>query len=372
MDAAKLFRYLALPARGAPLLLIVTFTIMLLIAIQARIIGIPLAFITISWFFKYSFVVLDSVIDGRKEPPTLSAEMVNPVEQRPFGMLLLLIAFYFGTDWLEQFIGANGVLAVRIVGMLLVPAMVGAMSITGRFVDALNPVDVGGIVVRMPLAYVGLVGLVALLWVIPPFVLGLFDVTLPTSLVFALGMYLWLAMMSVIGGMLFEHRAELEFEPAESPERLAARKQAQLDRERDRLMDTIFAEVRGGAFATAGASVRKLIEASSTPLNEFRWLYVRAATAADQRLADYLVQYALPSLLAAHATGEALDLVRARLRSNANFRPLISAQLLRVASLARDAGDKPTARLLLVDFDRHFPNDAAAVMATRLNADLAR
>ncbi|HYM34380.1 MAG TPA: hypothetical protein VET48_03235, partial [Steroidobacteraceae bacterium] len=84
----------------------------------------------------------------------------------------------------------------------------------------------------------------------------------------------------------------------------------------------------------------------------------------------YLVQYCLPRLIETRANGEALDVVRGRLRVNADFRPLVSAQLLRVAILAREAGDRTTARELLKDFGRHFPNDAAAAMVAKLVAEL--
>src|SRR5262245_3959407 len=72
MQASAVLRYLALPLRGAAAVLIAVFALLLLVAIKARWLGIPLALLLLSWFFKYAFVLLDHVTDGAIEPPVLS------------------------------------------------------------------------------------------------------------------------------------------------------------------------------------------------------------------------------------------------------------------------------------------------------------
>jgi hypothetical protein len=384
MQTSALVRYLTLPLRAGPLLVIVVFTLLLALALRAGLFGIPLLMLIISWFFKYSFVLLDAVVEGRREPPVLAIEMMNPVEQRPLGTVFVIGAFYGLTVWLEPTIGAVATQSLRIGFLLLVPAMVAAMSINGRFIDGFNPVSVAALVARAPGAYLSLVVFIGLLWIVPYSLIritvgwlvpGMYvDIgsSVPPFVLHALAMYLWLAMCACIGGMVYEHREDLDYEPVESPERTEAKHQAELDRERDKTMDGIFAQCRGNALANAGASVRKIIDESRQPLTEFRWLYARASKWPDQRLASYLVQYCLPMLLAARANGEALDLVRERLRVDADFRPLSAAHLLRMASLARDAGDKPTARALLRDFEQRFPNDPAAPLVAKLGAEIAR
>jgi hypothetical protein len=185
-------------------------------------------------------------------------------------------------------------------------------------------------------------------------------------------MYLWLAMFACIGGTIFERRRELAIDPAGSPERAAARIDAEVERQRDKTMERIFAELRGGALGNAGATVRKIIEQSSQPIEECRWLYVRATLLADQRLANYLAQLSIPRLLSARATGEALKMTRDRLSVAPDFRPQTAEHLLRLAELARDAGYRAMARSLLVDFNRFYPNDALESIAARLQAELTR
>lgn len=77
-------------------------------------------------------------------------------------------------------------------------------------------------------------------------------------------------------------------------------------------------------------------------------------------------------LLAAQRNGDALKVVRARLQADPEFRPLASEHLLKLAELARDGGDRPTARTLLHDFDRRFRDDPARDRAHGLAEQLAR
>jgi hypothetical protein len=113
-----------------------------------------------------------------------------------------------------------------------------------------------------------------------------------------------------------------------------------------------------------------LISQSKDEIAELRWLYQRAAQWPDGRLADRLARELLPRLLAKRITGEALNLVRERLRKNARFRPADSADLLTLVQLARAAGDRPTARMLLQDFGTLYPGDPAQAVVDRLNTQL--
>src|SRR5687767_2015790 len=106
MGAAAILRYLAVPLRTAPLLLIGTFSVLLVLAISARFLGIPLGLILLSWFSKYSFVLMDHVAEGVAEPPVLSLEMVNPLsEQRPMILLLMAIGLFYATDAASYWVG---------------------------------------------------------------------------------------------------------------------------------------------------------------------------------------------------------------------------------------------------------------------------
>ncbi len=370
--------------------------VLLSLAEHAGLLGVPALVILCYWFVSYGFALLDHVVEGHRDAPVFSYEMAHILTPRPLGSLLLVLVCYLSTEALRPWIGGMAVFTVRLLAVALAPAMVAAMALTGRFIDALHPAAVFGIIIRIPLVYCMLLLGLAGGWILALLVLqasaGLFsslwraDTLLPGELSNAIGfkasliglleqmilLYLWLTTFACIGGSIYEQRLELGIDVAASPELKAARTREALERQRDTVWDRVFAQVRIGAFAAARESVRQLLADSRQPLEECRWLYARAADKADQRFANYLAQLTLPRLIDARATGEAVELVRERLARTPDFRPQKSSQLLTLARLARDAGDRRTARALLTDFDKHYSNDPMQPLAAKLQAELER
>jgi hypothetical protein len=375
MGAAAIFRYLAVPLRTAPLLLIGTFSVLLVLALRAGILGIPLGLILLSWFSKYSFVLMDHVAEGAAEPPVLSIEMVNPLsEQRPLILLLMVIGLFYAANSARHWIGDRGALGLLLVAGAILPAVVAVQGATNTVVQSLNPRRVLGLIVRLRGDYLVILGFIALVWLFARFVLeSAIGGVLPLVVQVALIMYAWLAVFALLGGVLFERRVDIGLEDVHTPESLNAGDDdddAPDERARDKEIDRIYAEWRGGAHANAWNTVLGLVGKSSDPVAELRWLYQRAAQWPDGRLAERLARELLPRLLAQRSTGEALDLVRERLKKDGRFRPAGSADLLTLVQLARSAGDRATARLLLQDFSKLYPADPAQAMVDRLNTQL--
>lgn len=368
----NLLPYLALPLRSAPLLLVVIFSVMLTITQAAGFLGIALGLITGSWFLKYSFVLMDHVADGITEPPVLSIEMVNPAsEQRPLGLLLIMVAFYAATVAVGSFIGTGTAAFLQLIGLLLLPAVVATMGATRRFAAGLNPVLVIALVLRIPGTYLAVLSIIVLLWIAVPAIAAATGATgaMPTLIVIAGFMFLWLAVFACIGGMLYEQRHELGLDVAVSPERTQARRDADLERVRDLLMDGWFAQWRGGSHGDVWAAIKNVLDSSPQPLVEYRWLYARTASWEDPRLAGYLAHWAIPRLIDVRATSELLDIVKERLRAQPDFRPLAAAQLVSVVNIARSGGELALARTLLQDFERHYPDDPAAQIVAQLRGE---
>src|SRR6516165_1001265 len=87
----NILRHLLRPVRGGAAALLIVFAILLSLAARAGLIGIPMALILISWFFKYAYILFDHTVHGFDEPPVLDIQMVNPLnEQRPLAQLVIL------------------------------------------------------------------------------------------------------------------------------------------------------------------------------------------------------------------------------------------------------------------------------------------
>jgi hypothetical protein len=376
MGAAAILRYLAIPLRMAPLLLIGTFSVLLVLAVKAGLFGIALGLIVLSWFTKYAFVLMDALAEGVVEPPVLSIEMVNPLsEQRPMIMLLLTIGLFYASNAASYWLGPTGGLVLMIAFGAILPAIVAVQGATGTVVQSLNPRRVLGLIARLRGDYVLILGFIGLVWLVFRVVLeSAFGDALPLILRIALLMYAWLAVFSLIGGVLFERRLEIGLDDVHTPESVVGAAPVIVEtpdeRARSKEIERIYAEWRGGAHANAWKTVLALVSQGKDELAELRWLYQRTARWPDGRLADRLAREMLPRLLTKRLTGEALDLVRERLRKDPKFRPAGSADLLTLVHLARAAGDRATARLLLNDFSALYPGDPAQAVVDRLNTQL--
>ena len=65
-------------------------------------------------------------------------------------------------------------------------------------------------------------------------------------------------------------------------------------------------------------------------------------------------------------------MTRERLAADPEYRPVTATETLRIVRIARDGGDRPTARALLRDFPRIFPNDPLQSAADELSRELQR
>jgi hypothetical protein len=381
MQAMETLKFLLVPLRGAAIALIFLFSLLLLIAAAGGLLGLPLALIVISWFFKYGFALLDQVADGVNEPPVLSYEMVNPVnESRPLGLLLVVTIFYGVTEVLGQWLGGEVTTVLRVAGLLLLPAVIMAQA-AGAFPQSLNPIALVQLIVRVPGSYALILAVLGFFWMLATaLVTWLPDAELPFSIHIPLPegvriavlMYAWLASFAMIGGVLFVRRLELGFEPSHSPERAAEKAGRERQRQIDQLIDRIFAEWRGGAYGNAWRTIETHLQQSARPSDDLRDLFQRASQWPDRRLAHRLAQEMLPHLLKARRTGDALNIVRSQLQADVNFRPLESSDAIKLIELARDAGDRRTARMLLTGFADRYPDDVAQRIAGHLSQQLER
>jgi hypothetical protein len=381
MQAKETLRYLLVPLRGAALVLIVTFSLLLLLAAQGGLLGLPLALLTISWFFKYGFALLDQVADGVNEPPVLAYEMLNPVnESRPLGLLLIIVAGYLGSEMLQPLIGGAAVTMLRAIGLLLLPAMIMTQAACG-FLQSLNPLVLIQIVRRVPDSYaliwavlVGAWALATMLvtWLPSAELPFSIPIPLPEAVRIAVLMYAWLASFAMLGSVLYVRRLELGFEPAHSPEREAEKADRERQRDIDLLLDRIFAQWRGGAYGNAWRTVERHLSASTRPSDDLRELFQRVSQWPDERLAGRLAQELIPHLLASRRTGDALNIARMQLQREAGFKPFDSGDTIKLIELARDAGDRRTARALLSGFAERYEDEMARRIAGRLERQLER
>src|SRR5215467_13053854 len=126
-------RYFLLPFHSTILVLLGTFTLGWVLVAKAGFLGIPMGLILLSWFFKYCFVLFDSITAGNETPPVLSVEMVNPIdEQRPLAQAAIIV---FGCLLVRAIFDYLGRAAGFVAGSALLvelPAIVAVLGVTGN------------------------------------------------------------------------------------------------------------------------------------------------------------------------------------------------------------------------------------------------
>src|SRR5271170_8512867 len=84
------------PARGGAAGVVLVFSVGLGLAIKAGFMGLPLAVLLVSWYFKYMYFLFDSVVRGVDEPPVLDIQMLNPFGERRPLVQLVVVGMIFG------------------------------------------------------------------------------------------------------------------------------------------------------------------------------------------------------------------------------------------------------------------------------------
>ena len=319
---SNLLRHLVRPARGGAAAVLVVFAFLLVLAAKARLVGIPLGLLVISWFFKYAYVLFDHTVRGFDEPPTLDIQMMNPVnEQRPLAQVAILGLIGYAVYLTQEHFGVAAAAGLAIACLFFLPASVAILGLESNILKAANPVYWFSLVRGLGILY-GAVLLVVLGYAVGLRLLWAFDLWMPVEI--GIGMFAVLSVFSFLGGALYERRHELNLETWVSPERSAALETQQTLRESDRLVHEAYGLMRAGAHIKSfrmswrtGSSRR-----GYTP-EDYRWLCERTASWDDPRYLTRLTEEFVARLLVLKRAGEAVDVVSQRL----NLDPTLSPQV---------------------------------------------
>jgi hypothetical protein len=185
-------------------------------------------------------------------------------------------------------------------------------------------------------------------------------------------MFCILSIFSVLGGALYERRHELGLEAWASPERTEDRKLARELRQSENTVTEAYGQMRAGSHIAAWQQLQSWLTSRGNDPEDYRWLCGSTASWDDARYVTRLTEDYVERLLLLKRTGEALDVVAARLEQDPSFRPKTAAATLQVARVAAAGGGAPrVARALLADFPTRFAGDPSVPAAAALARNLA-
>jgi hypothetical protein len=245
-----LSRVLLVPFHPTHLVMVGIFSLLLTFCLSVGFYGLFAAFFLLVWVFKYCYVLVEHLADGSSEPPVMDVDMLSPFETRPWIQGALL----FGAAWLCYRIGGHGGLILGLAFLTIFPATVAILGFGEPPWQAVNPVSWLRVMRGLGPYYLGLLfalGLCgALLWVLAK---------LPLWALIKTAVELWcvVAFYSLVGASIYVRRRQLGYEPSRSPERTAAREEAERLKSRARMVDDVFQLVRIGRHVDATAPLAK-------------------------------------------------------------------------------------------------------------------
>jgi hypothetical protein len=365
-------RYLAYPANLAALIFIVLASSLITAATWVGMLGVPLLLLMLAWTLKYGLVTVEHIAWRVQGNPVLSAEMLNPLEQRKSFLQLIVVIALMGITWAADYwVGNLAGALVALLAIALLPAVIAIQTVTDTALKGLDPREWYGIIRWLRGGYVRVLLAAVVLWLLAMLLSSAPAKVLPLIVRVALLMFGWLSVLALLGGSILEKRmSDPEDPPLEPVERDVSPRE--LARLRDLQIDRIYGEWRGGAQKIAWQTLMRIVEQSADPIHELRWLHERISRWSEPRLAGRVAQELVPRLLAASRYSEAIAITRQRLGADPGYRPLSAQETLRMARVARDGGDWPIARALLANFARVFQNDPLQSVADELSRELQR
>ncbi len=367
---SAIIRHLLRPARGGAAGVLIVFAVLLAIASRAGLImGIAMTVMVTSWFFKYAYVLFDHTVRGFDEPPTLDIEMLNPLnEQRPLAQVVILALIYGAVVFVQHTFGSAVAAIVAVAAVLLAPASVAVLGLEGNIIKAANPVAWVRVVLGLGPMYVLVLVVIAGYALLIVF-LGRLELWLAAQI--AIFMFGVLSIFSVLGGALYERRHELGLEAWASPELTESRLEAQELRHSENEVTEAYGQMRAGSHTQAWQQLQNWLSSRGHAPDDYRWLCARVAVWGDPRYITRLTQEYVDRLLALKRSGEALDVVAARLTEDSGFRPKSAVATLQIARLAAaGGGTQAVARTLLGDFSTRYAGDRCVPAAAALARDL--
>lgn len=232
------------------------------------------------WTFKYCYVIVGHLANGRADPPVLDLDMLSPVEIRPWVQAAIITAGV-ALCW---FIGGKAALVLGAVFLFLLPASIATLGFGEMPWQAVNPLALFRVIRGLGLFYLGLLAAMLLYAAFSSLVWTRVDSDLVRH---GVDFILQFSFFSLIGGALYFRRDQLGFEAQVSPERTAAREERERQLVRARMLDDVFQQVRIG----------KHVEATRPLADWFRDLDGDVATRDASFVADKALDWDYPAAL---------------------------------------------------------------------------
>lgn len=309
-------------------------------------------YLMLVWLTQFAFKMIDDVAHGRREASTATAEMLSPFGDARCWVHPALVAAIALLLFRYPQLSPTPVLTVA---WLLFPASIGAIAVSGRIVDALNPISMWQVMRGLGRWYLLLLGATLLASTLEVWILRSDLWKVPRLILFEL---ILLECYALIGGTLHLRRLELGFEPINSPERELERAEQERQLQRQHMFDDVYGKLRVREYSRAIAAARNwLAPLPNTELHRDVTALLEAGRSwSEPRAFGMFAQDLITHLLLVRQLALALATAEEALRQLATFAPSQESEAVALARYALQSGRKRMARSLLENYVARSPD----------------
>ncbi len=341
----RLPRFFAYPLQPRPLLLIGVIALVGLILQDFRIVQVILGAVMV----KYAYAVLRRTVEGDLTAPELSYEVLGTDLGQALKQVLLFIAVAFMVGLSFGVLGKElGYLCV-FLAILLAPAMIIVLAMTGSVMAALNPVSFTTLAYRIGWGYLLMYLFLALLMGAPmALAMTLGKLLPPTVLGFlhsVANLYYTIVAYNLMGYVMLQYHEEIGYEVTardfkdQAPVLLSQpAPPADKRHETDTILNQASIMIKDGRFDDAAVLMRdRLRTCSDDPvLCERYYTLLKISQQTEERL-RHAVDW-LDLLVSENEKETALEVYKECLSADPQFAPHSDA-LFRIATWCLEAGD---------------------------------
>jgi hypothetical protein len=325
-------------------------------------------FFLVSWLNKYAYSQLEQAAQGVADAPVASAEMLGP--------------FGGARPWVHPVLAAGGLLlmsstpaigraALGVAALVLFPASVGALAVSQRLIDAVNPLALKRVIVGMGWVYLVLVAAEAVVVISS---IALIAMPLWSVVSYAALELLMLYLYTLIGGALFVRRVELGFEPLASPEHKSELADQAQAKRRQQMIDEVYGAARVREAAQAVLVLKRWLAAAPahTLQADVPAILGQALLFPEQRGLPTVARTLISHLVEIRRLSLALSVMDTVATAVADFTPESEAEVVALAQYAILAGRRTLARSMIEQWVRFEGAADLGVPARKLSEELAR
>jgi hypothetical protein len=312
-----------------------SYGLLLRVAIEAGLLGIPLRVMVSLSLWRYSYEVLRQVARGSRHLPPPGIESMNPVGEFS---LVLHFAFWFLLNVLvvtTPYLGDGLAAPLRWIALAIVllpfPASAAIMGITRSLPAAVNPGDIATVIRVLGRGYLQLLALCVGLAIFTAVAQSVFGGSWLVILADVVSVWALLAFFAATGAAVGERRADFDL-PGEIETRLERDERHRQD-DWQKTLDRAYTSIRGGLAPQGYRTIKDLLASEGDSLDIYQWTFNKMVAWEDKSHAMLLAEKFIAKLIAAGRSYEALDLVAQCRRFGPAFAltPTLAEQLIAYA-----------------------------------------